>query len=275
MVKKICGIWVWMLNIKDGRRYNSMKTLLFEGVGWADADISKATDVGNCRIRTRLRNNVGRVIYLEILCCHFENKNIMPKWMGSYNYGAIIDSIFYYDAWWDRNRNLSRDLQALTDIHFEYNKANILKFVNDNLNCSFDNIEVDNNMTRSVFSLNEPLCDCSDGDYEPYKDIEVNITELDGVIPAWHRNGSHYAKYKMSYNSMMKLPYMKKYLESISEAERSKIQNDELCAYFTWNNEGIITCLELHAGCCMGVGAEDIMMIIDLIKTDNRNVVTA
>lgn len=44
------------------------------------------------------------------------------------------------DSKWDNNRNFSRKLQPLTNIHFEYNKENILKFVNEQLNCSFDNM---------------------------------------------------------------------------------------------------------------------------------------
>ena len=52
-----------------------MKTLIFEGAGWSEADTSKGTDVTNCRIRTRIRNNEGRVIYLEMGCYKDEKKN--------------------------------------------------------------------------------------------------------------------------------------------------------------------------------------------------------
>lgn len=243
-----------------------MKTLIFEGAGWADADTSKATDVTNCRIRTRLRNNSGRVIYLEILCCHFENPKTTPEWAKGMNYTAYIDSVFYSDSKWDNNRNFSRDLQPLTNIHFEYNKDNILKFVNEKLNCSFDNIVIYNNSEVRVHNSEVPLCDCSNGDYIPYKDIEVNISELNGIKPIYGKDW--YAAYKISYNSLMQLPYMRKYFE-----ERTKwgqIPKKEDCkAYFRWGNNGIITDLELHAGVCMGVSAEDIQTIIDLIKVDN------
>lgn len=43
----------------------SMKILYFEGAGWSDAEISKAT-IGNCRIRTAFHLNDGRAVYLEI-----------------------------------------------------------------------------------------------------------------------------------------------------------------------------------------------------------------
>jgi len=301
-----------------------MKTLIFEGAGWADADTSKATDVTNCRIRTRLRNNSGRVIYLEILCCHFENPKTTPEWAKGMNYTAYIDSVFYSeskatdvtncrirtrlrnnsgrviyleilcchfenpkttpewakgmnytayidsvfysDSKWDNNRNFSRDLQPLTNIHFKYNKDNILKFVNEKLNCSFDNIVIYNNSEVRVHNSEVPLCDCSNGDYIPYKDIEVNISELNGIKPIYGKDW--YAAYKISYNSLMQLPYMRKYFEE--RAKWGQIPKKEDCkAYFRWDNNGIITDLELHAGVCMGVSAEDIQTIIDLIKVDN------
>lgn len=243
-----------------------MKTLIFEGAGWIDADTSKATDVGNCRIRTRLRNNSGRVIYLEMGCCHFDNPKYAPAYAKNLNYVTHIDHLFYCDSKWDNNRNFSRELQPLTNIHFEYNKENILKFVNEKLNCSFDNMVVYNNGEVRVHNSEEPLCDSSDGNYIPYKDIEVNISELDGVKPIHAKDW--YAVYKISYNSLLKLPYMKKYFEN--QSKWGQIPKEEDCkAYFRWDKNGIITDLELHAGVCMGVSAEDIKTIIELIKKDN------
>lgn len=243
-----------------------MKTLIFEGAGWADADTSKATDVGNCRIRTRLRNNSGRVIYLEMGCCHFENPKFAPAYAKNLNYATHIDHLFYCDSKWDDRRNFSRELQPLTNIHFEYNKENILKFVNEKLNCSFDNMVVYNNNEVQVHNSKEPLCDSSDGNYIPYEDIEINISELDGVKPIYSKDW--YAVYKISYNSLLKLPYMKKYFEN--QSKWRQIPKEEDCkAYFRWDKNGIITDLELHAGVCMGVSAEDIKTIIDLIKKDN------
>jgi len=242
-----------------------MKTLIFEGAGWADADTSKATDVGNCRIRTRLRNNSGRVIYLEMGCCHFENPKFAPEYAKGLNYATHFDHLFYSDSNWDNRRNFSRELQPLANIHFEYNKDNILKFVNEKLNCSFDNIVIYNNGEVRVHNSEEPLCDSSDGNYIPYKDIEVNISELDGVKPIHAKDW--YAVYKISYNSLSKLPYMKKYFEN--QSKRGQIPKEDCKAYFRWDKNGIITDLELHAGVCMGVSAEDIQKIIDLIKKDN------
>jgi len=74
---------------------DSIHTLIFEGAGWKDADVSKATDVGNCRIRTTLRNCDGRVIYLEMLLAHYNKKDkIKPEWAKEYEYVACIDAVF-------------------------------------------------------------------------------------------------------------------------------------------------------------------------------------
>lgn len=246
-----------------------MKTLVFEGAGWADADSSKATDIGNCRIRTRLRNNKGRVIYLEIISGHYDsNSKHIPEYAKGLNYVAFIDAVFYTDAKWDNNRNVSRELQPLTDKHFEYNKQNLLKFVNENLDCSFDSVEVYNNNEVYLHGHTEPLCDSSNGEYEPYKDIEVNISELDSINPVYQKDG-WFADYGINYNSIVQLPYMKKYIEARSKQEQQAIKNEGGKARFRWDRDGIITSLEIDAGVNVSLGAEDVRMVIDLIKKDN------
>lgn len=247
-----------------------MKTLIFEGAGWDIAESSKATDVGNCRIRTRIRNNRGRVIYLEMSSGHFDKKaKHIPEYAIGLEYVMFIDFVYYSDAKWDNRRCFSKAFSSLKDTHFEYNKANILKFVNDNLDCSFDNMIVCNDGSIFVHSSNEPLCDSSNGDYEPYKDIEINISELDGINPAYSRESCNFANYKISYNSLMKLPYMKRYFEGRGQSEIKKIQQGDNRACFRWDKEGTITDLELDAGVHVSVSAEDVQKIIDLVKADN------
>lgn len=248
-----------------------MKTLIFEGAGWADADTSKATDVGNCRIRTRLRNNSGRVIYLEMGCCHFENPKYAPAYAKNLNYATHIDHLFYCDSNWDNNRNYSRDLQPLTNTYFEYNKENILKFVNEKLNCSFDDMIVYNNNEVRVHDTIEPLCSCAEGEYKnyQYKDIEININELNGIKPICGKEW--FAVYKISHNSLMQLPYVKKHFEEMKK-QNIQFKEEDNKVYFRWNKNGIITDLTIHAtGVSMGISAEDIQKIIDLIKIDNIN----
>jgi hypothetical protein len=222
-----------------------MKTLIFEGAGWKGADTSKATDVTNCRIRTRLRNNGGRVIYLEMGCCHFENPKFTPEYAKGLNYATHIDHLFYCDSKWDNNRNYSRDLQPLANTYFEYNKENILKFVNEKLNCSFDDMIVYNNNEVRVHDTIDPLCSCAEGEYKnyQYKDIEININELNGIKPICGKEW--FAAYKISHNSLMQLPYIKKHFEEMKK-QIIQFKEKDNKVYFRWNKNGIITDLTIH-----------------------------
>lgn len=86
------------------------------------------------------------------------------------------------------------------------------------------------------------------------KDIEININELNGIKPICGKEW--FAVYKISHNSLMQLPYMKKHFE---EMKKQNIQ-------FKEKDKTIHT-----TGVSMGIGAEDIQKIIDLIKIDNIN----
>lgn len=97
-----------------------MNTLIFEGAGWAGAEHN---GVGNCRIRTRIKNRDGRLIYLEMGGGHVD-------------YGRV-DHCFYCDSKWDSRSNHSKDLAKFERAKFEYTKETILAFVNKNLNCTF------------------------------------------------------------------------------------------------------------------------------------------
>lgn len=113
-----------------------MKTLYFEGAGWFDADISKATDMKNCRIRTAFVDNSGRKIYLEI-SAHEVTKNSSPI-VKNLKYAGCVTDCFYITG--DRDDcNINR-IRNRGDVTFEYNKENVLRFVNS-LGCSFDDAE--------------------------------------------------------------------------------------------------------------------------------------
>jgi len=116
-----------------------MKTLYFEGAGWPDADSSKATDVGNCRIRTAFTNDKGQKIYLEISQAPaFNNKG--KRIDGEYR--MYISHIFYITGDRDdENKNrIPRDWDEIRT--HDYTKENIVAWVNKNLNCSFYTMEV-------------------------------------------------------------------------------------------------------------------------------------
>jgi hypothetical protein len=113
-----------------------MKTLYFEGAGWAGADTSKATDVTNCRIRTAFTNNDGNKIYLELGSASICNKNIMAR------YWMHIDHVFYITGGKDdcNESQIKFDWESLKS--YDYSISDITKWINKNLNCSFDNILV-------------------------------------------------------------------------------------------------------------------------------------
>ncbi len=112
------------------------KTLYFEGAGWADADISKATDVGNCRIRTAFHNDKGEAIYLEMTSCEVTKRS--AESLRKYTFAGFVDSCHYILGDDDENKH---SIHRRNEKTFEYTKANILKFVNS-LGCSFEEIVV-------------------------------------------------------------------------------------------------------------------------------------
>ncbi len=112
------------------------KILYFEGAGWADADTSKATDVGNCRIRTAFRNDKGEAIYLELTSCEV-SKHSAPS-LEKYTFAGFVDSCHYILGDDDENKHCIHHRNSKT---FEYTKANILKFVNS-LGCSFSEVVI-------------------------------------------------------------------------------------------------------------------------------------
>jgi len=111
-----------------------MKTLIFEGAGWVAADSSKASDVGNCRIRSTFKNKHGREIYLE-LNGHPPHKH-SPQYMKNFTVGGWVSHS--HDVV-DGEKLSLRNL----DHNFEYCKASILKLVNGlEIGGDFECIEV-------------------------------------------------------------------------------------------------------------------------------------
>ncbi len=113
------------------------KVLYFEGAGWSDADINKET-IGNCRIRTAFTNDKGKDIYLEMETGRniYNKKNIV-------GYGLYISYVFHITDDKDDCNN-SRIPYSREDLqnNYTYTKEDILKWINQNLNCSFDTVEV-------------------------------------------------------------------------------------------------------------------------------------
>jgi hypothetical protein len=131
-----------------------MKTLVFEGAGMSNTG---GNDVTNCRLRTRIQNNNGRIIYLEI--GGHKTSKYTPKDYQRYNVLGYVDFCFYNDKEADAKSNYSPELTHITHLHYEYTQRNIIDLVNTNLNCSFDNMEIKDDGLY-VHDTEKPLC-CS------------------------------------------------------------------------------------------------------------------
>ena len=119
------------------------KTLYFEGAGLENA---YKGEISNCRIRTAFTNNEGKKIYLEILGTE-KTLDDVKKYRRYENYIigeaiGFIDSCHYItdDPRIDDENENRLKYENNENIHYSYD--GILKFVNENCNCSFDNIEV-------------------------------------------------------------------------------------------------------------------------------------
>ena len=247
-----------------------MKTLIFEGAGWDGAESGIESGVGNCRIRTRIRNNIGRVIYLEM--GGFKTSKHSPLCYKDLNIASHVDHCFYDDAKWDSNSGYSPMLREITRGGFEYNKENIIKFVNEKLNCSFDELQVINDNSVRVHNTEQPLCDCCEGHYKPFKDIEINITVLDSITPIESYERSNLAKYRLSWESINRILPLKRYIDERSEREINNFKPQRFHANLRWDNNGIINCLEVTSAgsfVCMNLGIEELQNVIDLILKDN------
>lgn len=113
----------------------SKKVLYFEGAGCVPRG-----DVENCRIRTAFINDEGKSIYLEL--SGFEVNKYTAKSAEGFENVGTIDHCHYIT-----NENPNDDcnkhrLPIERKINFGYYKQEILKLVNRELNCSFDEMIV-------------------------------------------------------------------------------------------------------------------------------------
>lgn len=123
-----------------------MKTLYFEGAGlWGCAHEYNGI---NPRIRTAFTNNKGRKIYLELFAGH-KNKYQHKMDPGIPDIYIVVDSCHYItddpkvdDCNCSRIRDKEGDAYERSNRYLEYTLENIRKFINVNLNCDFDKVEV-------------------------------------------------------------------------------------------------------------------------------------
>ena len=124
------------------------KTLYFEGAGmdFMDQSDKDYSDVGNHRIRTAFLNDNGEKIYLELNHSRVEKKDKRKHCQG-YPVGALVawvDHCFYIDRKY-ADEELSNEYvyhECDRKVRFPYTLQGILEFVNKEIGCSFDKVEV-------------------------------------------------------------------------------------------------------------------------------------
>lgn len=119
-----------------------MKTLTLQGMGWKDGDHSKASNVGNCRVRGELENKNGRTIFVEFM--GFLPGSSSTKQQKSFKVYGILNSCFYTDNEHDKSMSHSKDLRHLENSYFEYSLENILTVINECFGCDYQNINIQN-----------------------------------------------------------------------------------------------------------------------------------
>ena len=122
------------------------KTLIFEGAGWDKA--SSASDIGNCRIRTRIKNNVGEIIYLEMM----GRERQLPREKDCPDFVGFVSHCHINDNDTSKYRKLE------TGTRIKWDTKTLLEWVNENLNCSFNSLDVQNDGVR-VHDTILPLCE--------------------------------------------------------------------------------------------------------------------
>lgn len=110
----------------------SKTVLYFEGAGMDFNE--ESSNVGNYRIRTAFINNDNQEIYLELSGTFFDDKK-----NNRFGWKTFITDCFNLSI--STNQNES-SIQLKTRTIGGYKKENIINWVNENLNCSFESMEV-------------------------------------------------------------------------------------------------------------------------------------
>ena len=120
------------------------KVLYFQGMGWPfDEEAAQQSDVGNYRICTSFKNLEGKQIFIEFAKGpRYDTKN---KRKVITDYALFIPDLFVVTndpEIDDSNKSRIKVDWMYTRDNYEYTKTDITKWINENLNCDFDTIEV-------------------------------------------------------------------------------------------------------------------------------------
>ncbi|MEK4025476.1 hypothetical protein [Sporosarcina sp. FSL W7-1283] len=120
---------------------NNNKTLYFEraGMDFYSNEQTDQSDVGNFRIRTSFFDNDGVQHYVEVSNGHRPKKNNKSK----DEYYLSVQHFFDVGEQLDNpNRKVCKEFDDHYLRTLDYTKENIIKLINDNLNCNFESMVV-------------------------------------------------------------------------------------------------------------------------------------
>jgi hypothetical protein len=123
-----------------------MNTLIFEGAGmdWKETGL-------NHRIRTRIKNKNGRIIYFEMTGSEQSKYNHNP-----FEFTGFVSHCFFADVPEDLKKNYSKEIVHIEHLKCEYTKKGIIEFINKNLDCDFDDLIISDDVY--VHGTEEALC---------------------------------------------------------------------------------------------------------------------
>lgn len=178
--------------------------LYFEGAGmnFYSEEQTNFSDVGNFRIRTAFKNLNGVEYYIEMGSCPRYDK----KGKVETSWGLRIDHLFKIE---DRHKEelstgdyeIKKDWQEIRKL--DYTTEHITKWINENLNCNFDTIEV-------LDSFQGYRVHADNGGYNLIENADINHERAS-------RRKAAYEKIDMEYRKALNEKYSKISLIDMSD----------------------------------------------------------
>lgn len=159
----------------------NLNILYFEAVGM-DYEKNESSDICNYRIRTSFKNSDGEQYYIELgnTARHNEKGKVIFEW------ALRIDHLFKVADRMNESYEMRTDFKEIRKLN--YTKENIKKWINENLNCNFDGIQI----------LNEYYGYHVHGDKGTYRlmeDIEVNHKRAEARREAFEKIDMEYRRF--------------------------------------------------------------------------------
>lgn len=145
--------------------------LYFEraGMDFYNEEQKENSDIGNHRIRTAFKNNEGKTFFVDLGNTYKRDKKGKQNGEMGISFDFIIDieKLKEQEEKTGLGHKFSIDFDREELKQLNYNKQDLIQWINKNLNCNFDDIEVLNNFyDYRVFGDN--------GTYNLMENIDLN-----------------------------------------------------------------------------------------------------